>query len=210
MKILITESQRKMILTENVLDELTRKISNISESGKEVIETASQQLGINLKFLLTYGLGVGTLYPVIGEFLKGVYPSLTETQILNLVIAAISVVYFNSKTETSEIVEKLQEDGLETELDSATKRIKLMSSKLSKILNNLSGVSFALIDILAYTALTHVIPYLGKIVFDIGSEATSEVALKALGMSVGLTMFGSSIKKVLKMLSKKLESHENV
>jgi hypothetical protein len=47
-------------------------------------------------------------------------------------------------------------------------------------------------------------------VFDIGSEATSEVALKALGMSVGLTMFGSSIKKVLKMLSKKLESHENV
>jgi hypothetical protein len=91
MKILITESQRKMILTENVLDELTRKISNISESGKEVIETASQQLGINLKFLLTYGLGVGTLYPVIGEFLKGVYPSLTETQILNLVIAAISV-----------------------------------------------------------------------------------------------------------------------
>ena len=53
MKILITESQRKMILTENVLDELTRKISNISESGKEVIETASQQLGINLKFLLT-------------------------------------------------------------------------------------------------------------------------------------------------------------
>jgi hypothetical protein len=124
--------------------------------------------------------------------------------------AAISVVYFNSKTETSEIVEKLQEDGLETELDSATKRIKLMSSKLSKILNNLSGVSFALIDILAYTALTHVIPYLGKIVFDIGSEATSEVALKALGMSVGLKMFGSSIKKVLKMLSKKLESHENV
>jgi hypothetical protein len=49
MKILITESQRKMILTENVLDELTRKISNISESGKEVIETASQQLGTNLK-----------------------------------------------------------------------------------------------------------------------------------------------------------------
>jgi hypothetical protein len=90
MKILITESQRKMILTENVLDELTRKISNISESGKEVIETASQQLGTNLKFLLTYGFGVGTLYPVIGEFLKGVYPSLTETQILNLVVAAIS------------------------------------------------------------------------------------------------------------------------
>jgi hypothetical protein len=210
MKILITESQRKMILTENVLDELTRKISNISESGKEVIETASQQLGTNLKFLLTYGFGVGTLYPVIGEFLKGVYPSLTETQILNLVVAAISVVYFNSKTETSEIVEKLQEDGLETELDSATKRIELMSSKLSKILNKISGVSFALVDILSYTSLTHVIPYLGKIVFDIGSEATSEVALKALGMSVGLTMFGSSIKKVLKMMSKKLESHENV
>jgi hypothetical protein len=199
-----------MILTENVLDELTRKISNISESGKEVIETASQQLGINLKFLLTYGFGVGTLYPVIGEFLKGVYPSLTETQILNLVVAAISVVYFNSKTETSEIVEKLQEDSLETELDSATKRIELMSSKLSKILNKISGASFDLVDILAYTSLTHVIPYLGKIVFDIGSEATSEVALKALGMSVGLTMFGSSIKKVLKMMSKKLESHENV
>ena len=210
MKILITESQRKMILTENVLDELTRKISNISESGKEVIETASQQLGTNLKFLLTYGFGVGTLYPVIGEFLKGVYPSLTETQILNLVVAAISVVYFNSKTETSEIVEKLQEDSLETELDSATKRIELMSSKLSKILNKISGASFDLVDILAYTSLTHVIPYLGKIVFDIGSEATSEVALKALGMSVGLTMFGSSIKKVLKMMSKKLESHENV
>lgn len=210
MEILITESQRKMIITESVLDELSRKFSEVSESGKEVIEAASKQLGINLKFLLTYGLGVGTLYPVIGEFLKGMYPSLTETQILNLVVAAISVVYFNNKTETTEIVEKLSEDGLETELDSATKRIASMSSKLAKILNKLSGVSFALVDILAYTALTHVIPYLGKIVFDIGSEATSEVALKALGMSVGLTIFGSSIKKVLKMMAKKLESHENV
>lgn len=210
MEILITESQRKMIITESVLDELSRKFSEVSESGKEVIEAASKQLGINLKFLLTYGLGVGTLYPVIGEFLKGMYPSLTETQILNLVVAAISVVYFNNKTETTEIVEKLSEDGLETELDSATKRIESMSSKLAKILNKLSGVSFALVDILAYTALTHVIPYLGKIVFDIGSEATSEVALKALGMSVGLTIFGSSIKKVLKMMAKKLESHENV
>lgn len=210
MEILITESQRKMIITESVLDELSRKFFEVSESGKEVIETASKQLGINLKFLLTYGLGVGTLYPVIGEFLKGMYPSLTETQILNLVVAAISVVYFNNKTETTEIVEKLSEDGLETELDSATKRIESMSSKLAKILNKLSGVSFALVDILAYTALTHVIPYLGKIVFDIGSEATSEVALKALGMSVGLTIFGSSIKKVLKMMAKKLESHENV
>lgn len=210
MEILITESQRKMIITESVLDELSRKFSEVSESGKEVIETASKQLGINLKFLLTYGLGVGTLYPVIGEFLKGMYPSLTETQILNLVVAAISVVYFNNKTETTEIVEKLSEDGLEIELDSATKRIESMSSKLAKILNKLSGVSFALVDILAYTALTHVIPYLGKIVFDIGSEATSEVALKALGMSVGLTIFGSSIKKVLKMMAKKLESHENV
>lgn len=210
MEILITESQRKMIITESVLDELSRKFSEVSESGKEVIETASKQLGINLKFLLTYGLGVGTLYPVIGEFLKGMYPSLTETQILNLVVAAISVVYFNNKTETTEIVEKLSEDGLETELDSATKRIESMSSKLAKILNKLSGVSFALVDILAYTALTHVIPYLGKIVFDIGSEATSEVTLKALGMSVGLTIFGSSIKKVLKMMAKKLESHENV
>ena len=210
MEILITESQRKMIITESVLDELSRKFFEVSESGKEVIETVSKQLGINLKFLLTYGLGVGTLYPVIGEFLKGMYPSLTETQILNLVVAAISVVYFNNKTETTEIVEKLSEDGLETELDSATKRIESMSSKLAKILNKLSGVSFALVDILAYTALTHVIPYLGKIVFDIGSEATSEVALKALGMSVGLTIFGSSIKKVLKMMAKKLESHENV
>jgi len=210
MEILITESQRKMIITESVLDELSRKFSEVSESGKEVIETASKQLGINLKFLLTYGLGVGTLYPVIGEFLKGMYPSLTETQILNLVVAAISVVYFNNKTETTEIVEKLSEDGLETELDSATKRIESMSSKLAKILNKLSGVSFALVDILAYTALTHVIPYLGKIVFDIGSEATSEVALKSLSMSVGLTIFGSSIKKVLKMMAKKLESHENV
>jgi hypothetical protein len=210
MEILITESQRKMIITESVLDELSRKFSEVSESGKEVIEAASKQLGINLKFLLTYGLGVGTLYPVIGEFLKGMYPSLTETQILNLVVAAISVVYFNNKTETTEIVEKLSEDGLETELDSATKRIESMSSKLAKILNKLSGVSFALVDILAYTALTHVIPYLGKIVFDIGSEATSEVTLKALGMSVGLTIFGSSIKKVLKMMAKKLESHENV
>ncbi len=210
MEILITESQRKMIITESVLDELSRKFSEVSESGKEVIETASKQLGINLKFLLTYGLGVGTLYPVIGEFLKGMYPSLTETQILNLVVAAISVVYFNNKTETTEIVEKLSEDGLEAELDSATKRIESMSSKLAKILNKLSGVSFALVDILAYTALTHVIPYLGKIVFDIGSEATSEVALKALSMSVGLTIFGSSIKKVLKMMAKKLESHENV
>lgn len=210
MEILITESQRKMIISENIFNELSGKISNVSETGKEIINKVSSQLGINLKFLLTYGLGVGTLYPVIGEFLRGQYPNLNETQILNLVVAAIAVVYFENKTQTNQIVEKLNEDGLDVELESATKRVETMSSKLSKILNQISGVSFAMVDILAYTALTHVIPYLSKIVFDIGSESTSEVALKALATSVGLTIFGSSIKTVLRMMAKKLESHENV
>ena len=209
MKVILTESQYQMLIVEGISDKLVDSIKQSKEFGKEVIETASKQMGMNFKFLLTYGAGVGALAGPIMSFLRGEYPQLTEHQIIDIVVAAISVTFFTAMNSSKEAKEKLEEEGLENELEDATSYLNNITGRFGRVLSTLVDIKFNLIDILAYSTLLSVIPFFNNLVAVAGPEYSVDIALRGLAASVGLTIFGSAIKTVLKRLAHKVSDKKS-
>ena len=53
MKIIITESQKSIILAENIGSEINNKLKNMKTFTKTVLTSAKKQTGLDLSFLLT-------------------------------------------------------------------------------------------------------------------------------------------------------------
>ena len=71
MKIIITEIQERIILLESSGEELGNTIKENTEKAEKFIEKAQNQMGINLKFLLTWGAGIGGFFGTVESFIKG-------------------------------------------------------------------------------------------------------------------------------------------
>ena len=209
MKVILTESQYQMLIVEGIGDKIVDSIKQSKEFGKEVVETASNQMGMNFKFLLTYGAGVGALAGPIMSYLRGEYPELTPAQLMNVTVAAIAVTFFTAMNSTKEAKEKLEEEGLDNELESATDYLKNITGRFGRVLSTLGDIKFNLIDILAYSTLLSVIPFFNNLVAVAGPEYSVEIAMRGLAASVGLTLFGSAIKTVLKRLAHKVSDKKS-
>jgi len=59
MTLIITESQRKMILTESIVSNFAESVKNNYEFVKKVIQEASESMGMNLQFAITWGASIG-------------------------------------------------------------------------------------------------------------------------------------------------------
>lgn len=204
MKVILTESQYQMLIVEGIGDKIVDSINQSKNFGKEVVETASKQMGMNFRFLLTYGAGVGALAGPIMAYLRGEYPTLSPEQLMNLTVAALSVTFFTAMNSSKEVKEKLEEEGLENELEDATNYLKNITGRFGRVLSTLGDIKFNLIDILAYSTLLSVIPFFNNLVAVAGPEYSVDIALRGLAASVGLTLFGSTIKTVLKRLAHKV------
>lgn len=210
MKVVLTESQYQVLLVESYNNKIVDSIVKAKDFGKEVVETASNQMGMNFKFLLTYGAGVGALAGPIMSYLRGEYPELSSEQIMNIIVAAIAVTFFTTMNASKQSKEKLEEEGLENELDSATNYLQQITGRFGKVLSTLADIKFNLIDILAYSTLLSVIPFFNSLVSELGPDYSVDIALRGLATSVGLTMFGSTIKTILKRLAHKVSKNGDV
>jgi hypothetical protein len=210
MKVVLTESQYRALLVESYNNKIVDSIVKAKDFGKEVVETASNQMGMNFKFLLTYGAGVGALAGPIMSYLRGEYPELSSEQIMNIIVAAIAVTFFTTMNASKQAKEKLEEEGLENELDSATNYLQQITGRFGKVLSTLGDIKFNLIDILAYSTLLSVIPFFNSLVSELGPDYSVDIALRGLAASVGLTMFGSTIKTILKRLAHKVSKTGDV
>ena len=95
MKVILTEEQYRMVITEGVKEHIENKLKQSYEFAKDVINGAQEQLGLSFRFLLTYGAGIGSVMRPVTDYLKGNYSGLSDTEIQGLAIAAISLVSLN-------------------------------------------------------------------------------------------------------------------
>ena len=97
MKIIIREEQYQLLLEEKFKSTLISKIDNFKKFTSDVINDLKNSFNFNIKFGLTYGAGIGVVLSHISDYLHGKYTSLTENEIKMLSVAAIMVVFFETK-----------------------------------------------------------------------------------------------------------------
>jgi hypothetical protein len=89
--IIITESQKRTILSESFKNDFEAQIKKNNDFIKKIVKDSSEQTGLNLEFMLTWGAVIGGFMRPIHDFVQGIYPEMSDIE-LSLVLDRKSVV----------------------------------------------------------------------------------------------------------------------
>lgn len=207
MKVLITEEQYQIILNERIREKVNSILDRLDSLAKKIISDVNKQFGISTKFALTYGAGIGALMEPVEKYLNSEFTGLEPWQVSSLVIAAISIVYFEGK-EYDKMKKDIDNQGLSDELKSAIDKVNQLKVKFSDMLNVLGVSVYRAGDILAYTFLLPILGMLINVVNTFGVESVEFNKLMQTLLSSGLItvssiVFRDVVQKIAKTISKK-------
>jgi hypothetical protein len=204
MKVLISEEQYKRVILEQSQKEVKSLMDTQMDMGKKAIEDASKWVGFDYKFLLTYAMGIGGLLPTVTKWLYKQEPSLDEAQITALVISAISLVFFETKTASEEIRNKMKEKGLESEFDKTISFLEKTKNWLSSLFDAVPEIVMKASNILAYTFLLPLSTYITNIVPDVNTADAMIATIEGVAMNKVANFSGAYLKALLKDLISKV------
>jgi len=206
-KVVITEEQYRMVLNERIGEKVTSIFKHLDALVKKIILDVKKQYGISARFALTYGAGIGALMEPVNKYLNGEFVGLESWQISSLVIAAISIVFFEGN-DYRKLKKELYEQGLEDELKVAVSRTEQLRDKFSNMLEVLGVTIYKAGDILAYTFLLPILGMLINVVNTFGvdsiefSKFTESILTSGL-ITVSSVVLKDVVQKIAKLISNK-------
>ena len=201
MKIVIREEQYRLLLEENFKNSLIKKLENLKQFTFDVIDDLKNSFNFNIKFGLTYGAGIGVVLSHITDYLHGKYSSLNEDEIKMLAIAAIMVVFFETK-DVLKAEEKIEKSGLTNEFVDTISFTENIKTRFSKILKSLGASIWRGSDIIGYAFLLPILAELTKFLhtYDV-SQIDFESIAKSISIATGIIISGHVLKKMFDKVS---------
>ena len=198
MRIIITESQKRMILLENIGEDLGSIIKQNVERVKKLVSEVQNQIGMNLQFLLTWGAGIGGFMGPVEDFVRGRFPELTDLQVFLIILGVISTHLIENKELNKKILDKIKEDGILKQFKISSKKTNELKSVFSDFVESLGVTFHRITNMLSYTFIIPIIPMIYQMVTD-GLVTNSD--LKSLATRViaftGLTISGILFKDLI-------------
>ena len=97
MSVLITEHQRKVLITESLSDDFAETIKKNYQMASEILKESKEQMGLNLQFMMTWGASIGGFVGPLTDFIEGRFPELNSIQVTSILIGIISTFYLDNK-----------------------------------------------------------------------------------------------------------------
>lgn len=197
--------------------------SSLISSYKRVEKKVLSDLRLDTKLALTFGAGIGALYPIVDKMMKNLNLSgvevTTETVVL-LTVASVTIIFLEEKKSKSTEEEKLIKDsksmleelrmrgigdGIVKKVIKAIQSIKNIFSIIGK---HIGAVVGGVIDMFSYTAL--LIPIMNAILMIIGKYDMSVDSVIQNFFSLGLGVSTRIAKHGLVELVNKLKNKLNI
>lgn len=206
MRIIITESQRRILIRESSGEQLGSIIKQNYEKVKKIIEEAQGQIGLNLQFLLTWGAGIGGFMGPIEDFVRGRYPSLSDLQLNLILIGVISTYFIENKKLVSKIYNKIKDEGLTKQFENILKKSDLLKNTFSEFIESLGVTFHRITNMMSYTFIIPIIPQILQMVTDglITNFDLKEFAIRIIGFT-GLTLSGIIFKELLSKMVRRFK-----
>jgi hypothetical protein len=83
MEITISEDIQRKLITESLMGDLSKALSNISQIGKENLKDTQRMMKFDLKFLLTWSATIGGFMGPLTQFIKDQNVEITDENIFN-------------------------------------------------------------------------------------------------------------------------------
>lgn len=203
MNILISESQYRIILTEDTSSELKQIAKSTIDYAKNLKKRVLKDFGVSFRFLITWGSAIGGLGKPLEEFLRGEHPELTDVDVTKIMVAALAMIYYNNKEQVQDIYNDIKENGLLPVLKSVVSKGKMLMKVFKQFMKNLATLGHQFADIMAYTYLIPLVGYLDYVYKDenFGSKEISEIITRLLA-SGAFIVGGNMLKDILLKIAK--------
>ena len=204
--LIITESQKKLILSESVSDEFVSILKKNYEFTKRVLKQSSEQVNLNLEFLLTWGASIGGFMGPLNDFIAGKYPELSDIELSLIITGVISIYFADNRKMVNIIVDKIKEDGLVKPFKDLLNKSEELKSTFLDFMSSLNLTLHKVTNIMSYAFIIPLIPMLYESISNgvISSDNAKEIALR-LGAFGLLTISGIIVRELIIKLIKRFK-----
>jgi len=208
-------------MSQDFLDIIGNTITNESNEYKSVLKKIIEDLKLNYSLVLTFGIGLEAMYPVIKSLVENMNLKIDmkiETIVL-MTIAAITIAYLEEKKEAKER-KKLEHDS-KSMLEELKLRgvgngiikkivacIKSIGNLFKILFKNKRHIINGFFDMFGYTSI--VIPTINAILYMIGKYNMNLDTLPSNFLSLGLGITTISAKHGLNYIIDKLKDKLNL
>jgi len=202
--IIITEQQRRVILSEMAKNEIDKTIGENDKLLKRIAKDASEQINFDLKILGTFSLSIGGLMGPVEQFLSGEFPEFSPME-RSLILAGIAIQYvLDNKKPLSLLLSKIKEKGLYDAYKAALEKTELLKDSFLSFVESLGVSVKKTSNIIGYTFLIPLVPLIYQISTsgDFNENQIFEV-IKRLSGFVALNVGGISLKELLSLIVKR-------
>jgi hypothetical protein len=205
MKMILTESQYKKLILENLGRETINKLKSLQEFFDNVSSESKKQIGLDLGFLATWGVTIAGFVRPISEFMKGEFPELTGTEITLLSTGIILTYFTSNKDKLSKVLDLIKEKNLIFEFDVVLEKADKLKNVFFAFIDSLAIPISKMSNMLAYTFIIPIIPELYEMAQGNESMDVSEMIGRVLGF-VGITYGGNLTKRLLNEIVRRFKS----
>ena len=204
MSVIINENQKKILIKESLIKDISDTVKNNFEFAKEILQASKEQMGINLQFLLTWGASIGGFVGPLTQFVEGENPELTPTQITSIMIGITATYYLDNKKTIYEILKKIKEDGLGEVFVKTLKKAEKLKSSFLSFIESLNLTFHKVSNMMTYT---FIIPLVEKILHLSQSGEISDQDIRQLVLRIGsfglLTVSSIAVVNLVKRMVKR-------
>jgi hypothetical protein len=201
MSVLITEHQRKVLITESLSDDFAETIKKNYQMASEILKESKEQMGLNLQFMMTWGASIGGFVGPLTDFIEGRFPELNSAQITSILIGIISTFYLDNKKMISSILEKIKEKGLSDYFKEVFTKAKELKDSFLTFIESLNLTFHKVTNMMTYT---FIIPLVEKLIGIAQTGQLDEADLKQLALRISsfglLTVSSIGIVKLVKKM----------
>jgi len=204
--VVINESQKKVLVTESITDELIGILKTNYETVKNIIEETSKEFGGHFNILISWGATIGGLIEPLSRFIRGNYSGLSDTELSIILTGVIAIFFQDNKSKIKKVIEIIKEKGLEEPFKAALLKSEEFKNAFLSFFGSLNLHLHKVTNLMSYAFLAPILFYLAQYATsgEIDNTTVKEITdrLMASGLltvsSIGLR---NSISQILKRFS---------
>jgi hypothetical protein len=210
MEITISEDIQRKLITESLMGDLSKALSNISQIGKENLKDTQKMMKFDLKFLLTWSATIGGFMGPLTQFIKDQNVEITDANINLIVVGVCATLFYNNEKLVAEIISKIKEKGLIPVFESALQKGDELRSALIRFLESIGLTVGNLFAIASFTFLIPIIGILNTYATngEITPESIQEIS-ERIAMAGVTALSATTIRNFLKKFFKKVGTVES-
>ena len=206
MDFIINENQLRAILREQDESKMTNYMKRLYSFTKEVVNRVGKKYDLNVKMFLTWGTSVGGLILPLDNFVRNGSFNVTDDQRYLILAGITSILFFNNKKTTKELIKKITEEGLKEPYTQILSKAKELKSAFMDFLISMNVSVGTFLDTVAYAFLIPIITDIQHYISNSGDPIeTGKIILERLIASGVVVMGVETLSALMAKLIRKFK-----